>query len=92
MEITRLAPLEEKPMCPLCVATGTIALVSAGSAGSIGAIAAKVLHAMRKQGADGGADPTQSLSGPTPEERPQRQAVRVAYIGGDPFNACSTGL
>ena len=36
-------------MCPLCIATGTIAFASASSAGGLGAIAAKVLHVRRER-------------------------------------------
>ncbi len=36
-------------MCPLCIATGTIAFASAGSAGGLGAIAARVLQVRRKR-------------------------------------------
>lgn len=77
-------------MCPLCVATGTIALVGAGSAGSLGALAAKVLHVMRRRGADQGE--SLALSDPAPEVNSEGRAVRVAYVGGDPFNALSGGL
>jgi hypothetical protein len=40
-------------MCPLCIATGTIALASAGSAGGLGAIAARILRIRRKRAAQG---------------------------------------
>jgi hypothetical protein len=36
-------------MCPLCIATGTIAFASAGSAGGLGAIAAKIVKVRRKR-------------------------------------------
>jgi hypothetical protein len=36
-------------MCPLCIASGTLALASAGSAGGLGALAAKVFEATRKR-------------------------------------------
>lgn len=79
-------------MCPLCVATSTIALVGAGSAGGLSALAAKVLHVMRKRGAGGAADLAPPRSDPAPGESSQRHTIQVAYLGGDPFNASSGGL
>ena len=40
-------PPQEAPVCPLCIATGSVLLTSAGSAGGLTAIAAKVLRARR---------------------------------------------
>jgi hypothetical protein len=84
----RSEPLEEELMCPLCVATSTIALVGAGSAGGLGAITAKILRVMRKRGAQN--EP--NVAHPAPPKTSERHSVQVAYLGGDPFNASSGGL
>ena len=57
-------------MCPLCIATGTIAFASAGSAGGLGAIAAKVLRIRRERAAQGRPFPASKKANAGPVARP----------------------
>jgi len=74
-------------LCPLCIASGTLALASASSAGGLGAIAAKVFQAMRERAKQGGDDRQAGMPANDFPAAPKANAGSVARSGIVPAKA-----
>jgi hypothetical protein len=64
-------------MCPLCIASGTLALATAGSAGGLGALAAKILQTRRGRVDQGGGNRQAAAQ---PDDFPATQKANAGSV------------